>query len=276
MCRMCLAFTNKPTQLMHTFFNTWEKRQSDGFGYYCKSSHGNEYMLKSPHNEAFKMRRGIKTFLLHCRQKTSGLKDGNGGGEENHPFISEDESLLLTHNGCLSGYKGLRKHLTKTFKHKFASAVDSEVLLHLFEEYNKKWGMSVMSVKQWLKVLNKFNVFGTANVLCLNRETMDWFAYSEGSIVVLKPLSSKDLFVGSDDVPLGEMPFFKFDVKSGYCVIGHKNRIVRIDHIGNLGSQFSNYGYYGTGSYGVKEFTTVGGRRSKNRRTVMGTAAYPW
>lgn len=251
MCRMCLGFTSKPTDLMHSFFNTWEKRQTDGFGYYCQTSTGREYLLKSPFNEAFKMRRGIKTFLLHCRLKTSGDKNGNGGGEENHPFLSEDESLLLAHNGCLTGYKSLRKHLIKSFHHKFASKVDSEVLLHLFEQYHKKYGMTVQAVKKWLDILNKFNITGSANVLCLNRDTMDWFAYSEGSIVVLKPLSSKDLFVGSDDVPLGDTPFFRFKLKSGYCIIGNRNKILQIEHVGNIGNHFNNYGYYGAGSYGV-------------------------
>jgi len=252
---MVLGFTNRPTMLMHTFFNKWQERQTDGFGYYCKSSHGNEYMLKSPYNEAFKMRRGIRTFLLHCRLKTSGEKHGNGGGEENHPFLSEDKSLMLSHNGCLSGYKGLRKHLRKRFGHKFASKVDSEVLLHLFEQYHKKYGMTVQAVKEWLRVLNGFNVTGSANVLCLNRNTMDWFAYSEGSIVVLKPLESKDVFVGSDDIPLDSIPFFKFSLKSGYCIIGHKNRILNIEHIGNIGTHVGNYGYHGQGSYSnIKEF----------------------
>ena len=267
MCRMILGWTQKPTMLMHTFFNEWEKHQTDGFGYYCRTSHGNEYLLKSPYNEAFKMRRGIRTFLLHCRMKTSGDKNGNGGGEENHPFLSEDQSLLLTHNGNLYGHKGLRKHLRKTFHHEFKSKVDSEVLLHLFEEYHKKWGMTIQSVKQWLKVLNNFNVTGSANVLCLNRETMDWFAYSEGSIVVLKPLASKDLFVGSDDVPLGEIPFFKFSLKTGYAIIGHKNSILRIDHIGNIGSHVGGYGYYGTGSYNGRG---LGKRIKRSVGSLMG------
>jgi len=255
MCRMCLGFTQKPTDIMHQFFNSWEKRQTDGFGYYCKTSHGNEYLLKSPYNEAFKMRRGIRIFLLHCRLKTSGEKHGNGGGVENHPFLSENQTLLLSHNGMLSGYKGLRKHLIKSFHHKFASKVDSEVLLHLFEDYHKKYGMTVKAVKEWLRVLNKFNVTGTANVLCLNRTNMEWMAYSEGSIVVIKPLGSKDLFVGSDDVPLGDIPFFKFSLKSGYCIIGKKNKILSIEQVGNIGSHVNNYGYYGVGSYSnVKEF----------------------
>lgn len=249
MCRMVLGFCNKPNMLMHTFFNSWEKRQTDGFGYYCMTTTGKEYMRKSPYNEAFKMHRGIKTFMLHCRLKTSGTEKGNGGGIENHPFLSEDETLLLAHNGCLSGYKGLRKRLIKKFHHQFASKVDSEILLHLFEQYHGKYGMTVEAVKEWLKTLNKFNVSGNANVLCLNRDTMEWFAFSEGAIVILKPLASKDLFVASDDVPLGEDSFFKFKLKTGYCIIGRKNKILNIEHIGNIASHSGIYGYYERGNW---------------------------
>lgn len=273
MCRMVLGFCSKPNRLMHQFFNTWEKRQTDGFGYYCKSSHGNEYMLKSPYNEAFKIRRGIKTFMLHCRLKTSGEEHSNGNGIENHPFLSEDKSLLLSHNGCLSGYKSLRKHLIKSFKHKFESKVDSEVLLHLFEQYHKKYGMTIQAVKQWLKVLNRFNVTGSANVLCLNRNTMEWFAYSDGSIMILKLLGSKDLFVGSDDVPLEGIPFFKFSLKSGSCIIGKKNKILSIEHIGNIGTHVSNYGYHGQGSWSnIKEF----GRRTSRFLGSTSAEDYNW
>jgi len=255
---MCLGFTDKPTDMMHTFFNKWEKCQSDGFGYYCLTSTGKEYMRKSPYNEAFKMHRGIKTFMLHCRLKTSGEKKGNGGGIENHPFLNEDETLLLSHNGCLSGYEKLRKRLIKKFHHQFASKVDSEVLLHLFEQSYNKYGMNVQAVKEWLKTLNKNNVTGNANVLCLNRDTMEWFAFSEGAIVVLKPLASKDLFIASDDVPLGEDSFFKFKLKSGYCIVGKKNKILSIEHIGNIASHTGIYGYSGVGGWQNRQVTRVG------------------
>lgn len=258
MCRMVIGFTDKPTMMMHTFFNKWEKRQSDGFGYYCMTSTGKEYMRKSPFNEAFKMHRGIKTFMLHCRLKTNGVEKGNGGGVENHPFLSEDEALLLAHNGCLSGYKGLRKYLIKRYHHQFASKVDSEVLLHLFEQAHIKHGMSVDAIKAWLKALNKFNVTGNANVLCLNRDTMEWFAFSEGAIVILKPLASKDLFIASDDAPLGEDSFFKFKLKSGYCIIGRKNKILSIEHIGNIATHSGIYGYHGVGGFNNREINRAG------------------
>ena len=239
MCRMVLGFTSKPTQMMHTFFNDWEKGQPDGFGYYVRTSKHNEYMLKSPRNDKFKMRRGVKTFMLHCRLKTSGYTVTNGNGEENHPFISEDKTLLLTHNGYLMGYKSLKKHLRKGFGHKFASVVDSEVLLHLFENYYKKWGISYKSVSKWLSTLNKFNVSGQMNVIVYDRINFRWFAFSEGSIVVIKPVYSKDLFIASDARPIKDTPVFTFELPSGHYVLGTKNKIEDIGKIGNLGTHYN-------------------------------------
>lgn len=49
------------------------------------------------------------------------------------PLFSEDEQVILTVNGEIYNYRGLRKDLAG--KHKFRTNVDSEVLIHLYEEY---------------------------------------------------------------------------------------------------------------------------------------------
>jgi len=256
---MCIGWTNKPSDIMHSFFKHWEQSNRDGFGYWCKTSTGREYLVKSPYNLAFKMHRGIKNFLLHCRQKTSGLKHNNGGGLENHPFLSEDEKLLLVHNGYISGYEQVRKKLTLMYNHEFTSQVDSEVLFHLFEQFYRKFGMTTEAIKLWIETMNKANIYGTINVICLDRTTLDWFAMSDGSLYALKPIASNDLFVASDSLPLGKIDVFKFPLKRGYAMIGNKNTILKIEEVGELGEHFGNYGYYGGGYYRKGITKTVGG-----------------
>ncbi|OIO14754.1 asparagine synthase (glutamine-hydrolyzing) [Candidatus Gottesmanbacteria bacterium CG_4_10_14_0_8_um_filter_37_24] len=49
------------------------------------------------------------------------------------PFHNEDKSIYLVFNGEIYNYKELKKKLIK--RHKFVSETDSEVVIHLYEEY---------------------------------------------------------------------------------------------------------------------------------------------
>lgn len=56
-----------------------------------------------------------------------------GGTCGQQPFCSCDGRLTIEHNGEIYNYKKLRKQLLKS--HKFASQTDSEVIVHLLEDY---------------------------------------------------------------------------------------------------------------------------------------------
>src|ERR1051326_7863863 len=56
-----------------------------------------------------------------------------GGTCGQQPFCSCDGRLTIEHNGEIYNYKKLRKQLLKG--HKFASQTDSEVIVHLLEDY---------------------------------------------------------------------------------------------------------------------------------------------
>lgn len=268
MCRMVLGFTARTTTTMTMFFNEWEKVCDDGFGYYCKTAKGYEYLLKAPNNQIYKTRRGVRTFMLHCRQKTSGAKENNGG-EENHPFISEDQRLLLVHNGHVTNYEKMRTWLIKR-GHKFESEVDSEFLLHSFEEFIGNRRVCGKLVKAYIEWLNKNQVSGTINIIVLDRLTMEWFAYSDGSIEVMQPIASKDLFVGTNSVPFSGIPVFTFDLKSGFAIFGIRNKILSIEDVGKIGFAVSGYGYYSNGAYKSEEddFWRVNGPRTGTGATT--------
>lgn len=232
---------------MSQFFNDWERVCDDGFGYYVRTSGGFEYLLKAPHNVVFRTRKGVKTFLLHCRQKTSGSKEENGG-EENHPFISENQRYLLVHNGHVTNYEETRKKLIAK-GHKFESAVDSEFLLHSFEEVIGDRSIDEKMVKEWIQWLNKRQIGGTVNIIVLDRTTDEWFAYSDGSIEVMKPICSNDLFIGTNSSPFKDGHVFTFDVRSGFAIFGKRSEIISIEQIGKLGYQTGGYGYYENGQW---------------------------
>jgi hypothetical protein len=260
------------------FFNEWEKVCDDGFGYYIKTSGGYEYLLKAPHNSVYKSHKGIHTFMLHCRQKTSGQKEGNGG-EENHPFLSEDQRLLLVHNGNVTSMEKMKAKLVKK-GHKFQTNVDSEFLLHTFDEVIGDRQINEKIVQEWIRTLNENGICGTVNVIVLDRITDDWFAYSDGSIEVMKPVESNDLFVGTNSIPFGDVPIFTIKLSTGHAIFGNKSKITRILDVGKVGWQVGHYGYTNTGwnREGDDYWSRVieYNKKRANARTAYGSAVGAW
>src|SRR3989339_1217026 len=54
-----------------------------------------------------------------------------------HPFFSCDNAVAVVHNGIIENYQELRRELVKK-KHVFQSETDSEVVVHLVEDYLKR------------------------------------------------------------------------------------------------------------------------------------------
>lgn len=71
-----------------------------------------------------------KSALGHTRLAIVG---GTCGAQ---PFCSCDGRILLEHNGEIYNYKKIRKRLGK--RHKFTTMTDSEVIVHLIEDYLRK------------------------------------------------------------------------------------------------------------------------------------------
>jgi len=68
----------------------------------------------------------------HNRQATSGLNKHSD--EEAHPFISEDGSFVLVHNGHIIGYSSIMLCLEELYGHNFSTTVDTESAVHLLED----------------------------------------------------------------------------------------------------------------------------------------------
>lgn len=57
------------------------------------------------------------------------------GGKQ--PIFNEDKNLVIVYNGEIYNYKELRENLTKS-GHRFYTKSDTEVIIHLFEEYGEE------------------------------------------------------------------------------------------------------------------------------------------
>lgn len=79
---------------------------------------------------------GVKTFddqgvgFSHARLSIIDLNESRG----KQPFVSEDNRLLLAHNGEFYDYQRIRARLTAQ-EARFSSKSDSEIILHLFPRY---------------------------------------------------------------------------------------------------------------------------------------------
>ncbi len=70
--------------------------------------------------------------LGHCRLSIVGLDDGS------QPISNEDGTLWVVYNGEVFNYPELKADLQKK-GHLFATHTDTEVLVHLYEEYGKEF-----------------------------------------------------------------------------------------------------------------------------------------
>src|SRR5205809_8002988 len=58
------------------------------------------------------------------------------GGHQ--PMSNEDDTLWIVFNGEIYNFQSLRKELEQTGRHRFKTHSDTEVILHLYEEYGER------------------------------------------------------------------------------------------------------------------------------------------
>ena len=100
--------------------------------------------------------------IAHTRWATHG-KPCN---MNSHPHFDCKENIFLVHNGIIENYQELKNDLLKK-KHKFSSETDTEVIVHLIEEFNKKLDFK-NSVLETLKMLR-----GTYGLAAINKKEPD-------------------------------------------------------------------------------------------------------
>lgn len=125
----------------------------------------------------------------------------HGGVTEinSHPHLDCSGNLALIHNGIIENYEDLKNSLLKK-GHLFKSDTDSEVCVHLIEEYHKKFPLEE-AVRLAFKELEGLNA-----LIIINNSAEKIIAVKNGSPLVLG-LGEKENFLGSDAVVF--LPFTK-------------------------------------------------------------------
>jgi asparagine synthase (glutamine-hydrolysing) len=80
------------------------------------------------------------------------------------PIANEDQTLQIVFNGEIYNYRELREQLLSTGRHSFKTTTDTEVILHLYEEYGE-------DTPKYLQGMFSFCVYDTKkNSLFLARD----------------------------------------------------------------------------------------------------------
>lgn len=117
-----------------------------------------------------------------------------------HPHASGDGRLVLVHNGIIENYASLKEALEKE-GHTFSSETDTEVLIHLIEEVQKRENLSLEeSVRLALT-----RVVGAYAIVVMDKNDPEKLvAAKKGSPLVIGIGKDEDFFVASDATPLIE------------------------------------------------------------------------
>ena len=128
------------------------------------------------------------------------IQDGQLHGkptyENAHPHLGEYSYVV--HNGIIENYKQIKEELLKD-GHKFVSQTDTEVIVHLFENYNNKLNDTKEAFKKTIKKLK-----GAYSILLITKKSEnEIFFFKSGSpLIIAKGKEAGEVLFSSSDSPL--------------------------------------------------------------------------
>ena len=129
----------------------------------------------------------------HTRWATHGKPDDVNA----HPHPSGNHDLAIIHNGIIKNYSSLKEALKK-LGHTFTSETDTEVLVHLIEEMQKREHLSLESaVRQALK-----KVVGAYAIVVMDRKDPNKIIGARKSSPLVIGVGDDEYFIASDASPI--------------------------------------------------------------------------
>lgn len=124
---------------------------------------------------------------------------GEPSDRNSHPHTSGDDRLSIIHNGIIENY-GVLKEALIARGHSFKSDTDTEVLIHLIEDIQKKEGLSL---REAVRIALNEVVGAYAIVIISKDEPDELIAARKGSPMVIG-VGENEYFIASDASPLVE------------------------------------------------------------------------
>jgi len=129
----------------------------------------------------------------HTRWATHGKPDDINA----HPHLSGNGRLALIHNGIIENYSTLKKALME-IGHIFHSETDTEVLVHLIEEYQKREDLTLSQAVR--RALEK--AVGAYAIVVIDRENPDIIVGARKSSPLVMGIGEGEYFLASDASPI--------------------------------------------------------------------------
>lgn len=135
------------------------------------------------------------TGIGHTRWATHGQPDDVNA----HPHISGNRRLTLVHNGIIENYALLKAALEKE-GHTFESGTDTEVLLHLIEEIQKRENLPLEEAVRVALI----RVVGAYAIVVMDREDPDKLVAARKASPLVIGIGEGEFFLASDATPIIE------------------------------------------------------------------------
>jgi glucosamine--fructose-6-phosphate aminotransferase (isomerizing) len=136
-----------------------------------------------------------KIGIGHTRWATHGKPDDTNA----HPHTSGNGRLVLIHNGIIENYAVLKSALIK-HGHTFISETDTEVLVHLIEEVQKRENLPIEeAVRQALT-----RVHGAYAIVVMDRDDPEKLVAARKSSPLVIGVGKHEFLVASDATPIVE------------------------------------------------------------------------
>jgi glutamine---fructose-6-phosphate transaminase (isomerizing) len=122
---------------------------------------------------------------------------GEPNDQNAHPHLSGDGKILIVHNGIIENHETLKKALIE-LGHKFESQTDTEVLVHLIEEYKKRENLSIEDAVR----LALQKVIGAYAIVVHSVDEPDILIGAKKSSPLVIGIGNGELFMASDAMPI--------------------------------------------------------------------------
>ena len=129
----------------------------------------------------------------HTRWATHGKPDDINA----HPHLSGDRRLAIVHNGIIENYNTIKQALTE-LGHTFISETDTEVLVHLIEEYLHSEATNIEEAVRL--ALNR--VVGAYAIVVFDKESPDILIGAKKSSPLVLGIGENESFLASDATPI--------------------------------------------------------------------------
>ncbi len=114
-----------------------------------------------------------------------------------HPHLSGDGKIILVHNGIIENHETLKKALIE-LGHKFESQTDTEVLVHLIEEYKNREKISLEDAVR----LALQKVIGAYAIVVYSIDEPDILIGAKKSSPLVIGIGKDEMFMASDAMPI--------------------------------------------------------------------------